>query len=127
MATSSFGALNFISMEPRPVLPQHQVALESKAGVAGHGAFLTGVRSRPHTVTTVRDVASWAAALTLCGTYEAAVGSVLAITYGGVATGAYALILSVECQPEKVVAGVGGIGGTAAAIVTAKWQIEVRV
>lgn len=126
MAASSFGALNFVSMDPRPVLPQHQVALESKAGVAGHGAFLTGIRSRPQTVTTVRDVASWAAALTLCGTYEAAVGSVLAITYGGTATGMTALILGVETQPEAVVCGVGGLGGSAAAIVTAKWLIEVR-
>ena len=126
MATSSFGSLNFISMEPRPAGPQQQIALEAKAGVAGHGAFATGVRSRQQTVTTVRDVASWSAALTLCGTYEAAVGTVQSVTFGGTALGFNALILAVECQPEKVVAGVGGIGGTAAAIVTAKWTIETR-
>lgn len=127
MATCSFGALDFVSMEPRPAAPQQQVALESKAGVAGHGAFLTGVRGRTQTVTTVRDVTSWANALTLCGTYEAAVGTVFAVTFAGTSLGFNALILGVECMPEKIVAGVGGIGGSSAAIVTAKWTIETRV
>jgi hypothetical protein len=69
MAASSLGSLNFLSMQPCPTGPQQQIVLESKAGVAGHGAFATGIRSAPQQVTTVVDVTSMANGVTLLATY----------------------------------------------------------
>jgi hypothetical protein len=113
-------------MDPCPVGPQQQIALESKAGVAGHGAFATGVRSNVQQITTVRDFTSFSNAVAGKAVYEGAVGTVLSITYGGVVLGFSALILGVEATVEAVVGAVGGLSGSPAAIVTARWTIETR-
>ena len=125
--SSSFGSLAFLTMEPRPPAPTAKLQLESRAGVAGNAAWNTGVRSGSVQVETVADVSSWSAAVTLAATYEAAVGTVLAITYGGQSLSYYALILSVEARPEKIVKGLGGLSGNSAAIVRARWTVETRV
>lgn len=123
---SSFGSLTFLTMEPRPPAPTAKVQLESRAGVTGNAAWNTGVRSGPVQVETVADVSSWSGAVTLAATYEAAVGTVLSITYGGQSLGYNALILSVEARPEKIVKGMGGLSGSSAAIVRARWTVETR-
>ena len=127
MPTSSLGAATFVSMDRRPAKPTQKIQLESKPGVAGSAAWLTGVRSDPQQVTTVADVASYSAAQTLCATYQAMVGTVVAITHGGVSLGYYALILDVDAQPEAIALGVGGLGGSSRALVRARWTIETRL
>ena len=125
MPTSSIGTATFISMDPPPTAAVQQIVLESKAGVNGHGAFLTGSRQAPQQVTTVRDFTSFALAVAAKAVYESAVGSVLAVVYGGVGIG-NALILGVDCQCQALVGAVGGLSGSPAAVVTARWTLEMR-
>lgn len=127
MALSSFGAYTFLSMDRRPAAPTEKIQLESKPGVAGNAAWKTGVRSDTQQVNTITDFVSYAAAQTAAATYQSLVGSVLAVTHGGVALGFYALILDVDAQPEAIVLGKGGTIATSRALVRTRWTIETRV
>lgn len=126
MPASAFGAYNFVVMDRRPAAPTQKIQLESRAGVAGNAAWQTGVRSEPQQVNTVRDVADYATAVTLCASYQSLVGTVVTITYGGVVLGYSALVLDVDAQPEAIAKGVGGIAGASYGLVRARWTIETR-
>lgn len=125
MPLSYFGTTPFWTMDPRPPAPQPKVQLESRAGVAGNAAWNTGTRSGPVQIETLADCASWSAAVTLAASYEALVGTVQAITFGGQTLSYSALILAVEARPEKIVAGYS-VYGTSRAMVRARWTIETR-
>ena len=126
MPASAFGTATCLTMQPRPQGPAQKIALESKAGVAGNAAWQTGVRSEPQQIETLRDVADWAAAVALCATYEALIGTVLSVTYAGVVQSFSALIMDVKCQPEKILKGFGGLTPNGTAQVRATWTIETR-
>jgi hypothetical protein len=126
MPASALGTAQFLTMEPRPVGPSQKIALESKAGVSGNAAWQTGVRSEPQQITTLRDVADWTAAVTLCAGYESLIGTLVTVTYAGVLQSFSALILDVRPTPEAILFGRGGIAGTSTAQVRAVWTIETR-
>ena len=118
---SSLGSFTFVTFDPKPITAQPGVALESRAGVAGHAAWLTGTRGQTSQHQTVTAVADWATAVTLAALYEAAVGSVLAASFGGVSCGNQ-LVLGVKAEPEAIVQGVGeGYGFTA--LCRATWTL----
>lgn len=123
---AALGAFSFLTMNPRPQGAQEGIVLESRAGAAGHAAWKTGSRGESITVETVVDVSTYAAAVTLCGQYEAAAGSLLACTMGGNAVGTY-LVTRVNATPEAIVLGVGGIAGQSYAMVRATWHLVAWV
>lgn len=113
-------------MHPRPQGAQEGIVLESRAGAAGHAAWKTGSRGESITVETLADVSSYANAVTLCGSYEAAAGSLLACTMGGASVGTY-LVTRVNATPEAIVLGVGGLAGQSRALVRATWHLVAWV
>ncbi len=123
---SSLGQFEFLTMNRRPAGPVQRVALESRAGVPGYAAYLTGARGEQQTVETWVDQPSFSAAQWLAEQYRWSVGSVVSIVYAGESLGYDALLLNVDAQPERIVIGYGGLSVVARAGVRATWTFVTR-
>ena len=125
MALSSIGIFPFVRISDLPPPPAEMIQLETRAGVAGVGAWKTGVRGREMSLDTVADVANFAASITTLGAYTLLIGAApQALIYGGAAI-AYRLQI-LDVTPVELTAtclGVGGILGTSYGLCVARWKV----
>ena len=120
---STIGSYSVVSMTPKPQGSAVRLALESRPGVDGVGLWELGEGGEPEEITTVVNVADFAAAVTLCDLYRGLIGAgPQTIVYAGVNLGDYH-VLAVEAEPKAVVRTTGGVTPGGVAIVTAKWKI----
>lgn len=120
---SSIGVYSVVSMQPKPQGSATRLALESRPGVDGVGLWELGTGGEAEEITTVVNVATFAAAVALCALYRATIGAgPQAIVYGGQGLGNYH-VLDVQAEPKAIVRSVGGVVPGGLAIVTAKWRI----
>ncbi|WP_291321222.1 hypothetical protein [Desulfonatronospira sp.] len=123
---SSLGQFEFLTMDRKPAGPVQRVALESRAGIPGYAAFLTGARGEQQTVETWVDQPTFASAQWLAEQYRWLVGSVVPIVYAGESLPYSALLVNVDAQPERIVIGYGGLSPVARAGVRATWTLVTR-
>ena len=122
---SYIGTFGFVRMSALPAPPAEQIALESRAGVNGVGAWKTGVRGRELTIDTVADMVDQTDAIAALGNYTLLCGAApQSLIYAGHAMIYQVLVLEVE--PVEVAAtllGVGGRLGISHGLLAARWKL----
>lgn len=123
--SSQIGSHVLINISSVPMAPQQDIVIESQAGVTGLTAWLTGNQGNKSSFTSVRDCSSLAAALAELAQYQLYPGlGPQIVKYGGVQLPFYVKVLDVQpVEVKKIVLGTGGIAGTSAAILRAKWTV----
>lgn len=122
---SQIGSHTFINISGVPTAPQQNIVLESQAGVQGVTAWLTGLVGQKSSFQTVRDCTSLGDALSILAQYQALPGlGPQQIRFGQATLPFYIKVLDVQpVEVKQLVAGVGGVLGTSAAILRAKWTV----
>jgi len=109
-------------MTPQPMPAAQGVDVETRAGVAGVGLWLTGIRGREQTIQTLAVYTSYSAAVSAAAGYRALIGAgAYAVTYGGQACGNFA-VLDVQATAEAIAGGLSA-GVSVAATVRAQWRL----
>lgn len=124
MATS-IGSFTFVSLSPYPKAPQARIDIETRPGRDGATLWNIGTHPDPFVLHSLRDCSSQADAQTAAANYQAAVGGApLTLVLNGVTWGWQVLVLDVE--PLEVIGtvyAVGGVLGSSAGLIRAKWTL----
>jgi len=125
MPLSSIGPYTFVRISELPAPPAQMVQLETRAGVHGVGAWLTGIRGREVTIETVADVLNFADSVLAATNYTTLVGAApQALVYGGIAMAYSLLVLDVTpVETTQTCLGIGGRLGRSYGLCVARWRV----